>query len=180
MVAWKLSNQIWSDDVDCGPVIIFSGTTAGTDPRNYAPFVWHTIDLKPLGVAADANFADIIGSLVITHGTNAGIANLACTFRTPGSTLHEGNYQMQSIEPWVGGGQRDPQSVRVALVNGSFQFYWRKESPAGTPDAEPGAGGSNYLLNLRLVGWGNSASVSTPDLLIKVPSGGLNMRVEQL
>lgn len=146
---WNESDKIYTFDQHSGPTVVFAGDATSGGPPNYAPGAWHTIDLKPLGVAADAKFAEINGFLIITDA-GAEIDNLTATFRPPGSTLHEGNYQMQAISVFTGDGARQVQSVTVALVNGCFQFYWQK-TVGGVPESGHPSG---FLLNLWVAKWG--------------------------
>ncbi len=148
-MAWNESNRIFNHDQHSGPTVVFAGDTSSGAPPHYAPDVWHTIDLKPLGVTADAKFAEITGFLIITD-LGSEIDNLTATFRPPGSTLNEGNYQMQAISVWSGGGERQVQSCTVALVNGCFQFYWKKQVGGVSENGHP----SSFLLNLWLAKWG--------------------------
>ena len=153
-MAWKETDKVYTYDIHSGPTVVFAGDTTSGGPPNYAPGMWHTIDLKPLGVSADATFAEINGFLIITD-VDPDIDNLTATFRAPGSTLHEGNYQMQAISVFSGDGARQVQSVTVALVNGCFQFYWQKTVGGVPENGSP----SSFLLNLRLAKWG----VDAPD-----------------
>ena len=148
-MAWKESDKIYTYDLHSGPTVVFAGDTTSGGPPNYAPDMWHTIDLKPLGVSADAIFAEIQGFLIITD-LGSEIDNLTATFRAPGSTLDAGNYQMQAISVFSGDGQRQVQSCTVALVNGCFEFYWKKQVAGVAEDGHP----SSFLLNLRLAKWG--------------------------
>lgn len=148
-MAWNESNRVFNWDTHSGPTVVFAGDTTSGGPPHYAPEMWHTIDLKPLGVTADAKFAEINGFLIITDA-GAEIDNLTATFRPPGSTLNEGNYQMQAISVWSGGGERQVQSCTVALVNGCFQFYWKKQVGGVSENGHP----SSFLLNLWLAKWG--------------------------
>jgi hypothetical protein len=148
-MAWNKSNEVYNYDQHSGPTVVFAGDTTSGAPPHYAPDVWHTIDLKPLGVTADAKFAEITGFLIITD-LGSEIDNLTATFRPPGSTLNEGNYQMQAISVWSGGGERQVQSVTVALVNGCFEFFWKKQVGGVSENGHP----SSFLLNLRLSKWG--------------------------
>jgi hypothetical protein len=176
-VSWVETNRVYTHDQHSGPTIIFVGTTA----PGLTPDAWHTIDLKPHGVTADAKWAEIVMHLIITHGALTGIANLTATFRPPGATLDAGNYQMQTIEPWTGGGERGSQMVRVGLVDGCFEFYWKKHR-AGVPDVDPSQGGSDYLLNGWLQAWGRyvaEAPPPAPPMTIIVPPGGASLNLVQ-
>lgn len=146
---WNESNEVHTFDMHSGPTVVFAGDATSGGPPHYAPEVWHTIDLKPLGVSADAKFAEITGYLIITD-LGSEIDNLTATFRPPGSTLDAGNYQMQVISVFSGDGQRQVQSVTVALVNGCFEFYWKKQVGGVSENGHPTA----FLLNLWLSKWG--------------------------
>ena len=146
---WNESNRIFTFDQHSGPTVVFAGDGTSGGPPHYAPGQWHTIDLKPLGVSADAKFAEITGYLIITD-LGSEIDNLTATFRPPGSTLNEGNYQMQVISVFSGDGQRQVQSVTVALVNGCFEFYWKKQVGGVAENGHP----TSFLLNLWLAKWG--------------------------
>ena len=148
-MAWNKSNEVYNYDQHSGPTVVFAGDTTSGGPPNYAPDMWHTIDLKPLGVPADASFAEINGFLIITD-LGSEIDNLTATFRAPGSTLDAGNYQMQVISVFSGDGQRQVQSCTVALVNGCFEFYWKKQVGGVAENGHP----TSFLLNLRLAKWG--------------------------
>ncbi len=153
---WNESNRIFTFDQHSGPTVVFAGDGTSGGPPHYAPEVWHTIDLKPLGVSADAKFAEITGFLIITD-LGSEIDNLTATFRPPGSTLDAGNYQMQVISVFSGDGQRQVQSVTVALVNGCFEFYWKKQVGGVSENGHPTA----FLLNLRLSKWGRFEPAGT-------------------
>jgi len=148
-MAWNKSNEVYNYDQHSGPTVVFAGDGTSGAPPHYAPEVWHTIDLKPLGVTADAKFAEINGFLIITD-LGSEIDNLTATFRAPGSTLDAGNYQMQVISVFSGDGQRQVQSCIVALVNGCFEFYWKKQVGGVAENGHP----TSFLLNLRLAKWG--------------------------
>lgn len=154
---WKESNRIFTYDQHSGPTVVFAGDGTSGSPPHYAPGQWHTIDLKPLGVSADAKFAEITGFLIITD-LGPEIDNLTATFRAPGSTLDAGNYQMQAISVFSGDGQRQVQSCTVALVNGCFEFYWKKQVGGVSENGHP----SSFLLNLWLSKWGRFEATGDP------------------
>jgi hypothetical protein len=149
LMAWKESDKIYTYDLHSGPTVVFAGDTTSGGPPNYTPDMWHTIDLKPLGVSADASFAEINGFLIITD-LGSEIDNLTATFRAPGSTLDAGNYQMQAISVFSGDGARQVQSVTVALVDGCFQLFWKKQVGGVAENGHP----TGFLLNLWLAKWG--------------------------
>lgn len=164
-MSWRESNRIYTfDDNYGGPTVIFTGTTvAPSQALYYAPNQWHTINLKPLGVTADALFAEISGFCAITHGTGSGIANLMASFRKPNSAMHESNHRLYVVEAQANGGERDVQSVKVPLVDGCFEFYWHADRPFGVPDVLPEQGGSYYTLNLWLSSWGRYQQEAAPE-----------------
>lgn len=180
---WRESNRIFTHENHAGPTVVFAGdTVAAGDPRNYTPGQWHTIDLKPLGVSADATFAEISGFLIITDN-GPEIDNLTATFRRPGGTLHEGNYQMQAISVFAGDGARQVQSVTVPLVDGRFEFFWRKEVGGVPENGHP----SSFLLNLWLSKWGRFVEQAPEPvepqpapMVIEVPSSGITVSFVQV
>jgi hypothetical protein len=155
---WFKSNEVYTHDSHAGPTVIFCGDgTSGAAPH-YAPNIWHTIDLKPLGVTGDAKFAEIAGHVIISHADTNGIADLKATFRSPNSDLNENNCQMQGCCGIAGEGQRGNQMVTVPLVNGCFQFMWKKLLAGSHENNSP----TSYLLNLWLQKWGRWQEPAAP------------------
>lgn len=110
-----------------GPIVIFLTTvtpTASWVPFNMTPGYWYDIDVTKLGVPADAIGVFVSGLLIITHGSTQDQVNLTAAFRSPGDTLACGNYQLQTLDPWAGGGQRTNAATWVPVKNGRFQFCW--------------------------------------------------------
>jgi hypothetical protein len=105
------------------PTVIFVNTAnpVGSYP---AADMWHTIDIGKFGVPCTATAVFLSGILLITHGPAQEIAEIRGTFRAPGDQLHHDSYQIQVIEPWIGGGQRSGAALWVPLANGKFEFYW--------------------------------------------------------
>lgn len=158
-MSWNESNRIFTYAQHSGPTVVFAGDGTSGAPPHYAPDMWHTIDLKPLGVTADAKFAEITGFLIISDlGPGSEIDNLTASFRPPGSTLNEGNYQMQAVSVFHLDGQRQVQSVTVALVNGCFEFYWKKQVGGISENGHP----TSFLLNLWLAKWGRFEATGDP------------------
>jgi hypothetical protein len=145
---WLKANEI-NVPANNAPVILFAGdTTSGLLHR--APRVWHLIDLRPLGVPADAVYAQISAHMIVTDLTDWIIENLTCTVRRPGSTLGAGNYQFQEVSVHRLDGRRGRQGgVPVGLVDGCFELYWDWTS-GGAPDASD----STALINMTLDLWG--------------------------
>jgi hypothetical protein len=180
-MGWRESNRIYTHDNHAGPTVVFSGDTTSGAPPHYASRQWHTVDLKPLGVDADAVFAELTGFLIITDA-GPEIDNLTATFRRVGSTLNEGNYQMQAISVFTGDGARQVQSVTVPLVNGCFEFYWRKDVGGVAENGHP----SSFLLNLWLSKWGRlieqapaPAEPAANEMVIAVPPAGVALKLVQ-
>lgn len=178
-MGWIKANEIYTSD-DASPIVLFTGdTTSG--PLYRTPRVWHTMDLKPLGVTADATYADLSAHMIITDLTTD-IEQLTCTVRRPGSTLAAGNYQFQEVSVAYGDGRRGRQGgVCVPLVNGCFELYWDWTS-AGVPDTSA----STALINMALQSWGRyqppestPAPPSVPMQEIIVPPGGLPLMFVQ-
>lgn len=176
MTGWRKSNEIYTHSQHSGPTVLFTGTASGQ--QGLAPGAWHTIDLKPLGVAADAVFAELNGFLIITHSGPTADADLIVCVRPVGSSLAAGNYQMQVLERWQAGGQRAVQPVTVSLNDGKFELQWM---PRVAGQYDGGAGGNAYLVNLWLAKWGRyepvtSAPPPPPDpaepLVVVVPAAG--------
>lgn len=121
--------------------------------------VWHTVDLAPFGVAADAQAAYLTGLLIITGGTTGEIADLHVGFRRPGDTTPCSKYlgQTSSVthviylnEAWasLAGGQRTNMSTWVPLADGKFEFCYTL-STGGSWPTNPA-----YGINLSLQAWG--------------------------
>lgn len=129
------------------PVCIFINTVNAPStwtPPNVTADVWTTVDLAPYGVPLDATAVFLSGILLISHGTDAGTADVWANFRAPGDTLASGNYQMQTIEAAFGSGQRSNASVWVPVVNGKFEFFWHTNQTSAYP------AGSAVGMNLSL------------------------------
>lgn len=175
MTDWIKSNEVYTFAAYHGPIVLFAGDqTSG--PLHRAPRQWHVIDLKPLGVAADATFAMLSANLIVTDLT-ADTENLTVTARPVGSTFAAGNYQLQAVSVAYGNGVRGRQGpLQVALTNGCFELYWDATS-AGAPDTSP----STFLINMSLDMWGRCESASAPiaqpepgptPTVITIPAGG--------
>jgi hypothetical protein len=128
MSFWQKSTEIYTDKRSSKhPIAIFmnSMNAANFIPPNIGgQNQWHRIDLKPLGVSADAKSAFLCGLLVITHGTNPQEGQVTCSFKSPSSTMHHANYMGQSIESHIGGGQRSNIATWCPLENGEFDFSY--------------------------------------------------------
>lgn len=108
---------------------------------------WHTVDLKPLGVTADAQAAFLSGILIITHGNTPETADMTLTFRRPGDSTPCTKYLGQAVEAHIGGGQRSPISSWVPLADGKFEFCYRISTPGSWPT------NSAYGINMSLQAW---------------------------
>jgi hypothetical protein len=115
--------------VGAPPTAVFlnSYTGAGvTTPWNGVIFTrgaWTTVDLSA-HIPSNAKAVFLQGILIITHGSQPETADLQINLRPPSSTEAAGNYEGQTVEAAVGGGQRSPFSAWVAVEDGKFQFYW--------------------------------------------------------
>lgn len=142
---WQKSTETYTAEGNSkSPVAVFVNSYTGTGPVSG---VWHEIDLKPLGVAADAKSALLSGLLLITHGTTQETCDMHVALRAPGNGLDAGNYLGQVVEAHVGGGQRSGFTSRVPLVNGVFQFHWTRVNSVQWP------AGCAYGINLSLQEW---------------------------
>jgi hypothetical protein len=119
-----------SADNSKGPLAIYIGgdydawNDAHAIPRPMAPNMWHRITLDQ--IPADAKAVFLSGLLVITPPTPLRvICDLRATFRAPGSTLHEDNYQMQTIEATELGGVRSNAAAWVPVKDRTFEFFYR-------------------------------------------------------
>ena len=178
-MTWRKSNELYTHADHSGPTVIFCGDATSGGPPHYPWGQWSTVDLKPLGVAADALFADIAAHLIISDLTDFDIENLTATYRKPGSTQHEGNYQMQAVSVFKLDGTRGTQFARVPLVNGCFEFFWNAKV-GGQPEAQVNSP-SSFLINAILIGWGRwqaptpapTAAPQPAPQVIRVPAGGM-------
>lgn len=94
---------------------------------------WTTIDATDIGVPSSAKAVFLGGILIITHGTNYATCSLTLTMRNAGSMLLSGNYQAQSVEAHVGGGQRSTMAQWVPLNRGKFEIYWSRSTAGQWP-----------------------------------------------
>jgi hypothetical protein len=141
--------RIWPNN----PVNVITGTVAGSASPPRGPQTqgaWHRVDLKPWGVAADAQWAELSGILLITPGSQYEIANLTVTFRAPGSNLPSDctKYigQTSTVPPF---GPRSNASMTVPLTNGEFDFCYVTSTAGGLHPLRP-----SYGINLTLQKWG--------------------------
>lgn len=125
------------------PVAVFvnSYTPAGPPAG-----VWTDIDLKPLGVPADAKSVFLSGLLIITAGSQSATCDLMVVFRAPGSTLAPGNYQGQAVSVGPSDGIRSGFASWVPVVNGVLEFQWNRIDNTGAQWPV----GAAYGVNLSL------------------------------
>lgn len=125
---------------------IYFGANMAATWGTPAAGVWHRVDLKKYGVAADAKAAFLSGMLIITHGTTVETADMTLTARSPGDNASDCNkYLGQAIEASVGNGIRSNASFWVPLVNGEFDWCW-KPSTGGVWPTNSAYGGNFSLL----------------------------------
>lgn len=145
---WVTGNQVSTPLDSRYAPYIFVTTVPGNAPYErpliaggLTPGVLHTIDFNngpqwtvqpnlPEGTVA----VELSGILIITNATNGTSTPVGCdlqvTFRTPGSTLGLGNFQMQAIAQ-PSHGARSNASITVTLVNKRLEFFWTYTSPCG-------------------------------------------------
>lgn len=158
-INWIQSTEIYTNSISSfRPLVVFFGSA--NDPAVY-PNVppnlkldkWTTVDLKPLGVAADAKFAVLGGIAIITGGADFHIA-----LRAPGAAypVDASWYQQQALSAFIGGGDRSVSFDIVPLVDGCFEIMLTGTKVIGGLDPktfyvgqEPSVG-----INLKLKAWG--------------------------
>lgn len=93
------------------------------------------VDLKPSGVAADAKAAFIQGLLIITAGSDSppAIANLTIAFRRPGDPAVTCAHYLGQAVIATFTGERTNFSSWVPLVDGKFEFCWRRTTHGTYP-----------------------------------------------
>lgn len=142
---WTRSTEMYtSQDNSKGPIPVFVNSVAPIGP---AAGQWVQVDLKPLGVEANAKSAFLSGLLIITHGSAPQACDLTVSMRAPGSPLAAGNYLGQTVEAHIGGGQRSGFASWVPLVNGVFEFQWNRSTFGQWPTE------CAYGINLSLQAW---------------------------
>ncbi len=164
MISWAKSTEIFTpQDNSEYPFVLFGNSATGQfgyvdgQPPAFTarPFAWRefqSVDLKPFGVAWDANFADLGGINIIT-----GAASLYLAFRAPGCTTVVSSwnwYEQQLLSPFSTGGERSVTFDRIPLINGCFEYAANgKNYPDNGQDLT--IAGPNYVgWNLKLKGWG--------------------------
>lgn len=118
-----------------GPIAVYVGgnfagwSDAQAIPMPMAPGQWHRVTL-PSSVPADVRAVFLSGLLIITHPSDANgvrlpiICNVTGTVRAPGSSLHEGNYQLQAITTATADGVRSNAATWVPVVDRTFEFFY--------------------------------------------------------
>jgi hypothetical protein len=149
---WSRLSEIY---VVNGPARLYANNAIyamiGTQPPSgtFQPNTWHTIDLKPFGVGADAKAAFLSGLLIITQGTTPCTADMQIVFRAPGDTTTDINRLMgQVTEAHAGGGQRSGFASWVPLSDGCAEMGFRLSTPAQWPQWPA------YGVNLSVQMWG--------------------------
>jgi len=139
--AWVESSIIGTrNDNSKRPNAIFLSTVT---PEGPPEDTWTTIDLaEKCGLPLDSKEVFLAGLLIITHGNAVQIADLWALFRAPGDDLDPGSYQIQAIEPHLGGGVRSTVALWVPVVDGKVELYWHGAG-SGVWPAE-----SAYAINL--------------------------------
>lgn len=156
-MTWVKSTEIYTRSEDSyKPLALFGNSYSGeyrgpSGVQSFSFGTWQTYDLKPLGVASDANFAAVGGILIIT-----GAAEIDIAFRAPGSNVVPDwtYYQEQLLSASPSSGERSVTFDLIPLVNGCFECaIMAKKYPADgslpAPGSIPAVG-----WNLKLKGWG--------------------------
>lgn len=138
------AKEIWVD-AGASRTAIFVNTHTGMGGQ---PNTWQRVDLKPFGVPADAMAVQVTGFLIITHGSTPETADLSVALRRPGAeAVSCANYQGQTVEAHVGGGQRSNMSTWVPVANGELEFCYRRSTQGQWPTS------SAYGVNLSVQAW---------------------------
>jgi hypothetical protein len=128
--------------------VVFINTTDPDTVKTWPPNRWNVVDCSR--IVPDGTKAVALSSLlIITHGKNAGIANLTVAVRRHGSTIDNSrNYHTQTVEAHTGGGQRTSDTIWVALSpDRRFEVFWSRSDEPPYPD------GSAYGVNMNLFGY---------------------------
>jgi len=150
-LAWQKTTEVYTTTVTPrillnAPIALIVGTPTAQGPQTQ--HVWHTVDLKPYGVAANAKWAELSGLLVITRGLAAETATLWLAFRRPGDTAASCTDYIGQITEMQPGGQRAPFTVTVPLIDGKFEWCHRRSTLGSYPE------NSAYAANLVVQKWG--------------------------
>lgn len=135
------------------PVNLITGTKVGDPAPPRGPQVqnaWSSVDLKPYGVAADAKWAMLQGIQLITASQNHTLetATIQASFRAPGTAGVCSDYSNESAVSVPMQGIRDSTMAVVPLVNGAFEWCYKRSTGGTQPDH------ASYGINLSVVMWG--------------------------
>lgn len=111
------------NSVSINAIFVNSYTGAGASAGS-----WHLLDVTTLGIPITAKAVFLVGILIITHGITDVLCDLSLALRAYGDPLNPGNYIGQTIERWVGGGQRSTMSSWVPVKQGKFEYYWSRST----------------------------------------------------
>lgn len=137
------------------PGIIVSSVYATNYPNMpLPPGVWHTIDFHdgPIWGKWQPNLPPtsvgimFSGILILTNPTPV-VCDIQVTFRSVGSSLNSGNYQMQTLAI-PGDGSRSNATATVALTDLKLEFFWRY-----TPQCAVWPAGTAINLTAQVVFW---------------------------
>lgn len=107
----------------------------GLDPQGDRPkrlleqLQWHTIDLtdttypQSLNIPQTAKAVFLSGTL-ITSGQTGVFCAIIGTFRAPGDTLSEWNYQIAAVASVASGAFRQNVALWVPVIDRKFEFWW--------------------------------------------------------
>lgn len=164
MIAWVKSSEIYVCPDDSYKAVCTSGNswTGQTVPNGLVlqPWgmtngPWSSVDLKPLGVAANAKWAMIGGIGIIT-----GAADIAWAFRAPGDistgVLDARSYQQQLLSTKTDEGVRCSIFDLVPLINGCFEMAVQvaRYPDTGIPFSIGELDGQAVGWNVKLKAWG--------------------------
>lgn len=125
--------------------VVFLNSYTGEGLATFPENEWTTVDVT--GIIPDgAKAIYLSGLLIITHGTSEETCDLTVAYRDQGET-EEYPYIAQTVETAVGGGERTPHSIWVAVHDGKFQIKWRRSTTGKWPE------NCAYGINLKLVGY---------------------------
>lgn len=134
-----------------GSYCAFVSNGAGAGGDAFAPDVWHTVDVKLLGIPSDAKAVFIHALLIITHSPYFDeIAGITLSYRRFGATFdNTGWYHTQTAEPAKLGGVRTNDAMWVPIEDGKFQFKWHRQAQI----ASAWPIGSSFGINMVVNAW---------------------------
>ena len=122
------------------------------------PGVWQTVDVTLAGLPPGTMAINVGGFLIISDGTEQGIANLTIAVRAMGSSgvRCDGDYigQTISINPPADNGVRQLANFWIPLNNNQFEYCWQRGiMGVEFPGAPLNPGSPAYAINLLYEAW---------------------------